>query len=94
MIALARVNWLHSRCKTVSCLHLRLVKTYKLRCFVVKQQFCIYVVLVRFRASGERGLSGKGCVMAASDLPAFLAVAEGYGWRELIPMECEAFYVF
>ena len=32
MIALARVNWLHSRYKIVGYLHLRFVKTYEFRC--------------------------------------------------------------
>ena len=54
----------------------------------------MYVVLVRFRTFGESGLVGKGCVMAASDLSTYLAMAERYGWRELFPMECEAFHVF
>ena len=34
----------------------------------------MYVVLVRFKTLGESGLVGKGCVMAASDLSAYLAM--------------------
>ena len=85
MIALARVNWLHSRYKIVGCLHLRLFKTYEFRCFVVKRRFCVYLVLVRFRTAGERGLFGKGCVLAVSDLSALLAVGRAFWMAGALP---------
>ena len=85
MIALARVNWLHSRYKIVGCLHRRFVKTYEFRCFVVKRRFCVYIVLVRFRTSSERGLFGKGCVMATSDLSAFLAMGKASWMAGALP---------
>ena len=85
MIALARVNWLHSRYKIVRCLHLRFVKTFEFRCFAVQQRFCVYLVLVRFRTSGERGLFGKGCVMAASDLSAYLAMSRALWMARALP---------
>ena len=85
MIALARVNWLHSRYKIVGCRHLRFVKTYEFCCFVVKRRFCVYLVLVRFRTSGERGLFGEGCVMAASDLSAYLAMGRALWMAGALP---------